>query len=72
MAGHAATTSPDERLVLGEEVRPLITVGRNLGVIGIVGAAVKFHRDPAAPGKLLRQPNSIGGSALEPMRIRYQ
>ena len=40
MAGHATTTTAgDERLVLGDEARPLITTGRNLGVIGIVGAA---------------------------------
>ena len=40
MAGHETTTTAgDERLVLGDEARPLITIGRNLGVIGIVGAA---------------------------------
>jgi len=40
VAGHATTTTAgDERLVLGDEARPLITIGRNLGVIGIVGAA---------------------------------
>ncbi len=33
------TSAGDERLVLGEEARPLVTIGRNLGVLGLIGAA---------------------------------